>query len=354
MSWEKNTRKVTPYTPGEQPKVTGRIIKLNTNECPYPPSPEVEKALKALSVDELRLYPAPDAAELTEAIAEFHGTPASRIFVGVGSDDVISVAFQAFFNGSDPLLFPDVTYSFYPVWAELYGIPYETPALDEGFHIIPADYKKKNGGIIFPNPNAPTGLSEELSLIEDIVSANPESVVIIDEAYMDFGGESAAALTEKYDNLLVIRTFSKSRALAGLRVGYALGNERLIAHLNTIKYSINSYTMNLPSIKLGAAAVRDTAYFEEIVGRVIKTRERMKTELKRLGFSFPDSKANFVFASHKSVPAEEIFKYLRENRIFVRYFKLPRIDNSLRITAGTDEEADALIAALEKMPGIGE
>ena len=311
----------------------------------------LQKMLKEMPYQDLRLYPAPDAKILTETLAEYYKVSPEQVFVGVGSDDVIAMAFLTFFHGGKKILFPDVTYSFYPVWADVYGIPYETQTLDEYFRIVAADYKKENGGIIFPNPNAPTGVEEPLSLVEEIIKANPDSVVMVDEAYVDFGGESALPLVDKYENLLVIRTYSKSRALAGLRVGFAIGNPKLIKYLNDVKFSVNSYTMNMPSLLLGREAVLDDAYFKETLAKVIKTREWMKGELTRLGFSFPDSKSNFVFATHREKPAEEIFNYLRDRQIFVRYFKLPRIDNYLRISVGTDEEAKILIDALEELLG---
>lgn len=346
MGWESNVRRVVPYTPGEQP---GRkVIKLNTNECPYPPAPAVEAAMKSERMEELRLYPAPDAKLLVHALAEYHGVKDTQVFVGVGSDDVIAQAFLTFFCSGKPVLFPDVTYSFYPVWADLYRIPYETVALNDAFHIRADGYRKENGGIIFPNPNAPTGLLEPLALIEEIASANPDSVVMVDEAYIDFAGEGASALEllSGYDNLLVIRTFSKSRSLAGLRIGYAIGSEKMIGYLNDVKFSVNSYTMNRPSLELGAASVADEAYFRATVSKVVATRERMKKELAGLGFSFPDARGNFVFATHGEKPAAEIFAYLKTKDIYVRYFRLPRIDNYLRITVGTEEETDALLRAL--------
>lgn len=243
-------------------------------------------------------------------------------------------------------MFPDVTYSFYDVWAQLHGIPYKTCPLDENWHICPQDYMQPNGGVIFPNPNAPTGLAESLETVEKIIQANRDVVVIVDEAYVDFGGESALPLIEKYDNLLVVQTFSKSRAMAGLRIGFCIGNKRLIGYLNDVKFSFNSYTMNLPSQVLGAEAVRDEAYFRDTVGKIVATRERVKKELKGLGFSFPDSKTNFIFASHQSIPAEQLFQALREVDIYVRYWNKPRISNSLRITIGTEEQMDRILAFL--------
>ena len=347
MSWESNVRKVVPYVPGEQPKAE-KLIKLNTNECPYPPSPKVMEALQKLSANEMRLYPDPAVSELRQALADYYKVKVEQVFVGVGSDDVIANAFMTFFNSEKPILFPDITYSFYDVWAELFGIPYERIALTEDFRINPADYKKENGGIIFPNPNAPTGILEDLSLIEEILEANRDVVVMVDEAYIDFGGESALPLLEKYDNLLVIQTFSKSRAMAGMRIGFAIGNETMIQYLNDVKFSFNSYTMNQTSIAMGVACVKDDEYFKDIVGKVIATRERVKKELKELGFSFPDSMSNFIFATHESVPAAELFEVCKKENIFVRYFKKPRIDNYLRISIGTDEEMDELIRVIKK------
>lgn len=347
MKWEDNVRKVVPYVAGEQPNKEN-MIKLNTNECPYPPAPGVVEAASKMDCDELRLYPNSEVAPLVQALAEYYHVKPSQVFVGVGSDDVLAMAFLTFFNGKEPILFPDVTYSFYDVWADLYRIPYKTCALDENWHINPEDYKQPNGGVIFPNPNAPTGLLEDLSVVEEIIQANRDVVVIVDEAYIDFGGESALPLLEKYDNLLIVQTFSKSRAMAGLRIGFCIGNEKLIQYLNDAKFSFNSYTMNLPSQLLGVEAVKDDAYFKDITAKIQKTRERVKKELAELGFTFPDSKANFIFASHKSVPAKEIYQALREQDIYVRFWDKERINNCLRITIGTDEQMDCLIDFLKK------
>lgn len=347
MKWEDNVRKIVPYVPGEQPN-KANIIKLNTNECPYPPAPGVDKRLKEINYEESRLYPDPETRLLTQQLAAYYGVNKEQIFVGVGSDDVLAMAFLTFFNSDKPILFPDITYSFYDVWADLYRIPYKTCTLTEDWHINPQDYRQENGGIIFPNPNAPTGLEESQSTVEEIIKANPDVVVIVDEAYVDFGGTSALPLIEKYENLLVVQTFSKSRAMAGMRIGYAFGSKRLIKYLNDAKFSFNSYTINRPSQELGAEALKDKEYFETTVQKIINTRERVKEQLKELGFSFPDSKANFVFAAHRSVPAEEIYRALREADIYVRYWNKPRISNSLRITIGTDAEMDALIAFLKK------
>lgn len=336
-TWEKNIRKVVPYTPGEQPSLPD-MIKLNTNENPYAPSPLVVKALKELDTDSLRLYPDPSASMLVHSIAAYHGVSAEQVFVGVGSDDVLAMSFLTFFNSGKPILFPDITYSFYDVWAELFKIPYESPSLDKQFAIRREDYYKENGGIIFPNPNAPTGLLEDLDMIEDILQHNRDVIVIIDEAYIDFGGTSALKLLHKYDNLLVVRTFSKSRSMAGMRIGYAIGSPTLIRYLNDVKYSFNSYTMNLTSLVAGKAAIEDDTYFTNTCGRIIKTREWTKKELSALGFTFPDSYSNFIFATHPDYPAKELFDALREKHIFVRYFNKPRINNYLRISIGTDEE----------------
>ncbi len=338
--WRENIRQVEPYTPGEQPKETG-IVKLNTNENPYPPSPKVNEIHENL--DDLRLYPDPTAGALVEAIAQYHNVDRSQVFVGVGSDDVLAMSFLTFFNSQKPILFPDITYSFYDVWAGLYRIPYETPALTEDFKIRKEDYYKENGGVIFPNPNAPTGIYEDLTFVEDIMKHNQDVVVIVDEAYIDFGGATALPLLEKYENLLVVRTFSKSRSMAGLRIGYAIGNQELIKALNDVKYSFNSYTMNRPSILLGTASLKDESYFRETTEKIMETRSWFESEMRKLGFSFPDSKANFIFASHKEVPAKEIFEAAKEHKIYVRYFAKPRIDNYLRITIGTREEMQKLL-----------
>lgn len=347
MSWEDNVRKVIPYVPGEQPKKKD-IIKLNTNECPYPPAPGVRKILEAYDVEALRRYPDPAASALTDCLAEYYHLDWDQVFVGVGSDDVLAMAFLTFFNSNQPILFPDITYSFYDVWAELFRIPYQCQPLTEDFRICPQDYKKPNGGIIFPNPNAPTGVEESLEMIEEIVAANQDVVCIIDEAYIDFGAKSCLKLIDKYENLLVVQTFSKSRAMAGLRVGYAMGSKKLIRYLQDVKFSFNSYTMNSLTLAVGTEAVRDDAYFKEITGRIIRTRERSKRELTSLGFRFEDSKSNFIFATHETIPAKELFEALKEQDIYVRYWNKPRISNHLRISVGTDEEMDALFAFLRK------
>ena len=348
-NWEKNVRLVTPYTPGEQPKKRD-IIKLNTNENPYSPAPGVQKVLKKFETDRLRLYPDPASSELVDAIASEYGVRSSQVFAGVGSDDVLAMAFMTFFNSKKPILFPDITYSFYDVWAEVFRIPYETVPLDEDFQICTKDYQRENGGVIFPNPNAPTGVYEPLETFEEILQKNTDVVVIVDEAYVDFAdGPSARTLIEKYPNLLVVQTFSKSRSMAGMRIGYAMGNKELIKALNDVKYSFNSYTMSRVALLCGVEAVNDKAYFEEHVKKICETREKTKKALAALGFSFPDSQSNFIFAAHKSMPAKEIFAALKARNIFVRYFNKPGIDNYLRITIGTDEQMQALEAALREI-----
>lgn len=342
-AWEKNVRTVVPYVPGEQPNQIG-MIKLNTNENPYPPAPGVQEAIKSLDDKKMRLYPDPAADLLVRELADFYHLDKDQIFVGVGSDDVLAMCFLTFFNSERPIFFPDITYSFYDVWADVFRIPYECQPLDENFRIVKEDYYRANGGVIFPNPNAPTGIAQDLSDIEDILQHNQDVIVIVDEAYIDFGGHSALELIDRYENLLVVQTFSKSRSLAGMRIGYAFGNKQLIKYLNDVKYSFNSYTMNYPSLVIGRAALADRAYFEETRNKIIATRERVKKELAGLGFTFGDSMANFLFITHEKVAARELFEALKIKKIYVRYFNKPRIDNYLRVTIGTDEEMDALLA----------
>lgn len=344
--WEENIRKVVPYVPGEQPNKPG-MVKLNTNENPYPPAPGVENIIHSFDVDRLRLYPDPTIKLLVEELAHCYQLGKDQVFVGVGSDDVIAMAFMTFFNAKKPILFPDITYSFYPVWSELFKIPYTTLELDNQFRIVKEDYLIENGGIILANPNAPTAIYEELSTIEEIIQKNQDVIVIVDEAYIDFAGPSAVTLIPKYENLLVVQTFSKSRSMAGMRIGYAMGNPKLIKALNDVKYSFNSYTLNQTSILAGVEAVRDVAYFNECILRITTTRENTERELAALGFSCLKSGANFVFATHERIPAKEIFEALREKNIYVRYFNLPRINNYLRISIGTEEEMEKLINFLK-------
>lgn len=346
-NWESFVRKVVPYTPGEQPKKTN-LIKLNTNENPYPPAPGVAKCIQDFPVDRLRLYPDPAVSALVNELAAFHGLKPEQVFVGVGSDDVLAMCFLTFFGSDKPILFPDITYSFYDVWADMLRVPYVTRPLDEDFNICVEDYLAENGGIIFPNPNAPTGVELGQDAIETILKNNPDVIVIVDEAYVDFGAQTALPLLEKYDNLIVVRTFSKSRSMAGSRIGYAMASEKVIKYLNDVKYSFNSYTMDQLSIAVGVEAVKDNQYFEETLEKIIATRERTKAELARLGFSFCDSRSNFIFATHKSCPAKELFEALKQAEIYVRYFAKPRIDNYLRITIGTDEEMDRFLEFVER------
>ena len=303
----------------------------------------MERALRELETDTLRLYPDPTAGDLVHAIAERYHLKDEQVFVGVGSDDVLAMSFLTFFNSEKPVLFPDITYSFYDVWADLFRIPYERPALDEDFHIRKEDYFRENGGVIFPNPNAPTGVELPLEDVEDIICHNRDVIVIVDEAYVDFGTQSALPLIEKYENLLVVQTFSKSRSMAGMRIGFALACPKLIKYLNDVKYSFNSYTMNRTSIAAGVAAIKDQEYFLETCGKIIETREWTKKELRKLGFYFEESKANFIFAAHKNCPAEKLFQALREQHIYVRYFPGGRTGNHLRITIGTRNEMEVFI-----------
>ena len=344
--WESYVRRVTPYVPGEQPRKRN-VIKLNTNENPYPPAPGVERKLRDFEAGRLRLYPDPAVTELREELAAYHGVKPEQVFVGVGSDDVLAMCFLTFFNGEKPILFPDITYSFYDVWAKMLRIPFQTIPLDEDFRIRPEDYRIENGGIVFPNPNAPTGVELPQGAVKEILQSNPDSIVIVDEAYVDFGAQTALPLLDIYENLIVVRTFSKSRSLAGLRVGYAVASPKVIQYLNDVKYSFNSYTMDTLSIELGAESVRDEKYFRDTLKKITATRERVKGELRALGFSFQDSKSNFIFAEHESKPAEKLFRELRERDIYVRYFAKPRIDNHLRITVGTDRDMDVFLDVLK-------
>ncbi len=348
-AFEKNIRKVEPYVPGEQPQ--RKVIKLNTNENPYPPAPGVKEALMNMAVDKMRLYPDPTAGNLVHTLAEYYGVEDSQVFVGVGSDDVLAMCFLTFFNSEKPILFPDITYSFYKVWAELFCIPYECPALDADFRMVKEDYDRENGGIIFPNPNAPTAIYENLDFVEDILEHNQDVIVIVDEAYIDFAGKSAIELIDKYENLVVVQTFSKARSMAGMRIGYAISNPTLIKYLNDAKYSFNSYTMNQTSLVCGVEAVKDKAYFEEQLAKIKATREWTKKELSALGFSFPDSQSNFILATHPDYGAKALFEALKEADIYVRYLSGERLKNYLRISIGTDEEMKTLIDFLKEYMG---
>ncbi len=346
--WAANVREVTPYVPGEQPKRKD-IIKLNTNENPYPPSPKVFEIHKGVDVSSFARYPELSARSLTRGIAAYHGISEREVFVGVGSDDVLSLSFLTFFNSGKPILFPDITYSFYPVWADVYRIPYECPPLRDDFTIDPEDYMRENGGVVIANPNAPTSIGMPASEVERVIAANPGVVVIVDEAYVDFGGETVLPLIHRYDNLLVVRTYSKSRSMAGMRIGYAMGNADLIQALNNVKESVNSYTINTESILLGRASLEDEEYFQENLRKIMATRDRTKEALKKLGFEVKDSSTNFLFAAHERVSAKDIFEALKERGIYVRYFDKPRIGNYLRITVGTDEQMRLFLEAVTEV-----
>ena len=347
--WSPLVRTLTPYVPGEQPKIAG-LIKLNTNENPYPPSPAVQAALQAIPPEALRLYPDPDASALKQALAAYHGLEANEVFVGNGSDEVLGFAFMALLKHEAPLLFPDITYSFYPVYCKLLGIAYEEVPLNEAMQIEVADYRRRAcGGIIFPNPNAPTGTALPLSAVEELLGAHPQAVVAVDEAYVDFGADSAVPLIRRYPNLLVIRTFSKSRSLAGLRVGYALGHPKLIEALERVKNSFNSYPLDRMAQAGAIASVGDETYFQQTRQAIIASREKVVQSLQQIGFSVLPSSANFIFARHASIPAAQLAAGLRERAIIVRHFNHPRIAQYLRITIGTVEECAALVAALSEL-----
>lgn len=340
--WTKNLRNIEPYVPGEQSKDKD-IVKINANENPYPPSPKAAEVLKSFDTNKLRFYPSANSTKLKEAIAKYYKVDVSNVFVGNGSDDVLAVAFQSFFNSEKPIVYPDLTYSFYPVWCSLFGIKYKNYPVGDDFRINPEDYKEKNGGVVIPNPNAPTSLGEGLDFVEKILNYNQDSVVIIDEAYVDFGGTSSIPLIDKYENLLVTGTFSKSRSLAGLRIGFAIGSKALIDVMETVKNSYNSYTVDSLSIEMGAASIEDDEYFKSTCKKVIETRERVTLELEKLGFDVLDSQTNFIFATHNKHNMKSLFEYLKTQKVFIRYFSLPRIENYVRITIGTNEEMDIFL-----------
>ena len=340
--WTENLRDIEPYVPGEQSSDKD-IIKLNANENPYPPSPKALEAMKNFDIAELKKYPNANSAPLKAALADYYNVDMKNVFVGNGSDDVIAIAFQALFNSNLPIAYPDLTYSFYPVWCRLFGIPFKTYPVDDAFRINPEDYKEKNGGVVIPNPNAPTSIGEGPDFVRKIMEYNRDSVVIIDEAYVDFGGVSSVPLISEYENLLVTGTFSKSRSLAGLRIGFAIGSERLVSVLEAVKNSYNSYTVDSLSIEIGRASVLDDAYFKDTCRKIMNTRQRVADELRALGFSLPDSSANFLFVTHDKLSMKEMFEYLKEKKVFIRYFAIPRIDNYVRITVGTDDEMDVLL-----------
>lgn len=345
--WQKNLIKIEPYVAGEQPE-SDDIIKLNANENPYPPSPEVRKVLDKFSFGDLKKYPSIDAGPLRKAIADYYGIKKENVFTGNGSDDVLATAFRAFFNSDLPIAYPDITYSFYPVWCELLKIPARIYAVDDNFRINTKDYYEPNGGVVIPNPNAPTSIGEGRDFIIDLLEHNRDCIVIIDEAYADFGEYSAVELIDKYDNLVVTQTFSKSRSLAGMRVAAAFANPYLISYMDAVKDSYNSYPMDSIAIQTGIASIQDKEYFKDTVSKIIATRERTADSLRVLGFKVLDSSTNFLFASHSEHSAKDIFEYLKSKKIFIRYFDKPRIENYLRITIGTDEEMDAFLAAVKK------
>ena len=351
--WSARVRGLVPYVPGEQPKISN-LIKLNTNEHPFGPSPKAIAAMQAALNDDLRLYPDPNADALRQTISDYYdlaaqGGDKSWVFVGNGSDEVLAHAFHGLFQHDKPLLFPDISYSFYPVYAQLYDIAYETVPLTDSFAINPADYSRPNGGVIFPNPNAPTGCVLALDAIEQILQANRDVVVLVDEAYIDFGGDSAVALVGRYDNLLITQTLSKSRALAGLRVGLAIGQPHLIDALERIKNSFNSYPLGRVALAGAQAAFEDKAYFDSMQQMVIMQRDSLTAKLVRLGFDVLPSGANFVFAQHPKHSGADLAQALRELAVVVRHFNKPRIDNFLRITVGTPDQHAALIDALSEI-----
>jgi histidinol-phosphate aminotransferase len=344
--WSQVVRKLEPYVPGEQPQIDG-LIKLNTNESPYPPSPKVIDLINHDTIDRLRLYPDPNSKKLKNTIANYYGVNAEQVFVGNGSDEVLAILFMAFFQQDKPLLFPDISYSFYPAYCQLFGIEYKTIPLRDDYSIQFNDYSPYNGGIIFPNPNAPTAIGQSLAGIEALLQVNTESVVVVDEAYVDFGAETAITLVDKYPNLLVVQTLSKSRSLAGMRVGFAVGHKDLIDALDRVKNSFNSYPLDRIAEAAAVVAFEDDVYFKSCRDKIIATREWTVAELQKLGFNVLPSQANFVFAEPVGKNAAEVAQYLREQKILVRYFNKPRINQFLRITIGTDEQMQVMINALK-------
>ncbi|WPC40803.1 histidinol-phosphate transaminase [Clostridium sp. JS66] len=346
--WSEITKSIEPYVCGEQPK-DKKYIKLNTNESPYPPSPKVLEAIKNAANGDLRLYPDPDCDEFRKAIAEYYNLSKDEIFIGNGSDEVLAFSFLTFFNTNETIIFPDISYSFYPVYAGLYNLNYKLAKLEDDFSIPVSEFAEKNGGVIIPNPNAPTGRCLDTDSIKRILNYNSNKVVIIDEAYVDFGGNSVVGLIKEYDNLLVIQTLSKSRSLAGIRVGFAMGNKELIQGLNRVKNSFNSYTIDRVAAAAAVAAIKDKEYFAQCVTKVISTRERIIKKLNSLGFNVVPSKANFIFITHKDYAASDLFTKLREKSVLVRYFSKERINNYLRISIGSDEEMDFFIEKLQEI-----
>ena len=349
--WSELVSKLTPYIPGEQPRVEG-LVKLNTNENPYPPSPRVLEAIRAVGEEQLRLYPDPQSTALRSAIAGQHGVALDQVFVGNGSDEVLAFAFMGLLKQPSPLYFPDITYSFYPVWCDLAGIDHRQVPVSDDFEIDPEDYPADNGGIIIPNPNAPTGRLLSLEKIRVLLDRSRDSIVVIDEAYVDFGGQSAVQLVPEYDNLLVVQTLSKSRSLAGIRAGYAVGHADLITALDRVKNSFNSYPLDAVAQRAVLASMEDESYFREICARVIDSREALCSSLQELGFLVVPSSANFVFARHPAHAGQVLFEGLRRHKVLVRHFEKPRIEDYLRITVGTPQECLALITALESILAV--
>lgn len=347
--WSPEVRELEPYTPGEQPKIQN-LLKLNTNENPYPPSPKVVQAVQAVlahQADALRLYPDPDATQLKQAIATQQNVSVEQVFVGNGSDEVLAHIFKAFFIQDQPILYPDITYSFYPVYSQFFGIETKQVPLNDDFEIVLDDYSQANGGIIITNPNAPTSIALSLQQIEQVLQANPDRVVVVDEAYVDFGAETVVGLVNQYDNLVVCQTTSKSRSLAGLRVGFAIAQAHLIAALEAVKNSFNSYPMDRFAIAAAVASFEDQAYFEAQCQKVIQSRDKLVEELKVIGFKVLPSKANFIFVTHPARDAAELATQLREQGVLIRYFNKPRIDQYLRITIGTDQQNQRLVETLK-------
>ena len=346
MSWQDKLRQVEPYVAGEQPKINN-MIKLNTNENPYGPCKQIKDILKEIDIEKLKLYPNSDGEELRHALAKYHGFKDKQVFLGNGSDEVLALTFLTFFNGSDPVLFPNISYSFYPVYCDLYQMNYKEIILDQDFKMYVEDFKQPNSGIIFPNPNAPTGLLVSLDFIEEVLKSNPDSIVVVDEAYIDFGGQSCVPLIHQYENLVVIQTFSKSRSFAGARLGVALGNKEAISHLYDVKNSFNSYPIDYITQQIGLVSVLNSQDMKEKCQKVIQTREYTKTKLKELGFVVPDSYANFVFVKHPKIDGEELFLALRKEGIIVRHWNKPLIDQYLRVTIGTDQQMERFFEFLE-------
>ena len=344
--WSRRIADIEPYVPGEQPK-DKKYVKLNTNENPYPPSPKVAEAAARVASSDLRLYPDPECTVLKQSLAEFYGLRPEQVFVGNGSDELLAFSFLAFTDENTPAVFPDITYSFYPVYGEFFETNCRIVPVNEDFTIPLEELEKNDGTVVLTNPNAPTGIGLSLAEVEEILRANPDHAVILDEAYIDFGGQSAVELIPRYDNLLVIQTFSKSRSLAGMRIGFAMGSENLIAAMNAVKNSVNSYTLDRMALAVGRAAVEDRDYFYDTCAAIAKTRETTSGKLKEMGFTVLPSQANFVFVTHASVPARILFRRLREQGVLVRYFDKPRIDNYLRITIGTDAEIETLLRTLK-------